>query len=104
MAKIFRKLLCSKHGKSCHDECLWFTSGVWWWVSLPPWVGESAKCMVGKLGFGGSKSDSLPIFVVLMSQECFLVWQSLSDLWERLKAQIHNVEILKLLLNALIIV
>ena len=39
-----------------------------------------------------------------MSQECFLVWQSLSDLWERLKAQIHNVEILKLLLNALIIV
>lgn len=39
-----------------------------------------------------------------MSQECFLVWQSLSDLWERLKAQIHNVEISKLLLNALIIV
>ena len=56
MAKIFGKLPCSKHGKSCHEECLWFTvkiSGVWWWVSLPPWVGESAKCPVGKLGFGG---------------------------------------------------
>lgn len=75
MAKIFGKLPCSKRGKSCHDECLWFTvkiSGVWWWVSLPPWVGESAKCMVGKLGFGGSKSDPLPISVELMSQECFL--------------------------------
>lgn len=39
-----------------------------------------------------------------MSQECFWFGSLLSDLWERLKAQIHNVEILKLLLNALIIV
>ena len=25
MAKMFGNLPCSKHGKSCHDECLGFT-------------------------------------------------------------------------------
>lgn len=67
MAKIFRNLPCSKHGKSCHDECLGFTVKI---------SGGEFQCPLGleKVPGAGLANWGLgvPVFVELMSQECFL--------------------------------